>query len=163
MIDKVVSTIEKVVASGVLIDGLFLLANSGAGSDEIDSAEKMVGHELSSDYKAFLNRWNGADLDVIRLYGCGNVDESLKSIESQSYLIEEFPDFILFGSSPAGFMYLESTLDQKVYVMDAMSSDAPVNICHSFSEFVVEYVFGERSNEFGGDEWKDELLDAGVL
>ena len=137
--------IERVLASGVLSRSMVQL-RSPASSEDIDAAEKRLGSPLPNTLRALLERWDGANLDVVRLVSC----ESL-NLDGQG---------LYFANDPSGFMYF---LDQagQVVSIDTDGGAAQI-VAPGLDDFLTGYVFGTRSHEFMGTQWLTELRAAGL-
>jgi hypothetical protein len=140
------SFIESVLASGVLIDSMTMLSPTGATDIELDAAAKRVGKNINSELAEFLRNYDGADLDVLRIYSCERLKET---------------DYgVAFADDPAGFVYYLA--DSGDVVMEDTDGGHVKRIATSIKDFIHEYVFGKRSAEFAGEEWYDELVRAGI-
>jgi hypothetical protein len=137
--------VDRVVASGILSASLCEFPAPAALHD-IETAEVRLGQKLPESLRSLLSRWNGANLDVLRLVAC----EGMEMREEGLY----------FANDPAGFMYfLDSSgavvmLDTDGGGLRAVASD-PVDL-------LTGYVFGARAREFAGEEWAQEIKAAGL-
>ncbi|MFN7153292.1 MAG: SMI1/KNR4 family protein [Acidovorax sp.] len=138
--------IEKLVASGVVSRSLVDLPNHGVSDLQIDDVQVALGERLPSVLVAFLRVYDGANLDVIRFHPLWKIVRSEYGLA--------------FASCPAGFVY-HACPDGSVLVEDSRGSEVK-QIADSLSEFVVSYLFGSRSAEFGGVGWYQELVNAGI-
>lgn len=157
-----VMIIEKAIKSGVLIDGLTIIPDRGASDTEIVEEEKKLPRPLSSQHKAILKRWNGMNMDIMRLYGCADVHEELRRLcDSQIDMFSEVEGAIVFADDPSGFIYAES-LTGSVHSIQAANGEMKV-LAASIDDFFERLVFGKDAKEFGGVEWEEELADCGLL
>lgn len=148
--------IPKLLSKELLIQSLVVISPNGATFEEINLAEAKIGLNFSNSYRDFLQRWNGLDLDVIRFFGVGKVAQGItKLLESQN-IFDSDENFVFIASSPAGFIYAENIYGQ-IYDFDHDGGEISL-ICNNFDEFVIDYLFGKNSNEFMGDEWRENVL-----
>ena len=86
-----------------LLDGLE--RSPGASVDDIDAVEKKLGAAFPSDYRAFLQRSNGAAGEIEGSYVEFWPAEQLVEA-NEDYHVEEFvPGLVLVGSDGAGNAY----------------------------------------------------------
>ena len=139
---------------------LTTIPKSGASKGDIAALKDVLPRAISKQHEQLLLKWNGADLDVIRIYGCQNVEANLSFIAEKQF---ENPinGGIAFGDDPTGFIYLEAD-DGKVYSLDTVSGNTQ-ELASDLEDFFSRLLFGEDASLFGGDDWKAELQDAGVL
>lgn len=157
-----VSIIEKVINSEVLLEEMLVLPKIGNSNEGFIQEETSLVRNLSDSHKSILRKWNGFNLDVIRLYGCGVVHEELKRLSTcQTGPLTEREGVIVFGDDPVGFVYGEQ-VDGSILSEDTSTGDVKV-IAKNMDDFFERLVFGVDAVEFGGIEWEDELKDAGVL
>ena len=156
-----VATIERVLAAGVLEPGLVTVASRGATQDELAAEAATLDRRLSADHRAILERWNGLDLDVVRLYGCGQVENGLRRLAAEQRSWPELRGMLVFGSDPAGFIYAESESGEVWTVDTKGGGDRPC--APNIGAFITDYVFGSRAASFGGAEWSASLARAGLL
>mgnify|MGYP002630850404 CR=1 FL=1 len=132
---------------------------SGASRAVIQAEEAAIGHPLSAAYRSVLSRWNGLDLEVIRLFGCKDgVTERLQRMQTP-VLAERH--LICFGSDPAGFLYCEKR-SGSVFSLDTKGGQLR-ELAGGFDDFMERIVFGRDADQFSGREWLDELRRAGLV
>lgn len=159
---RAIPVIERVVASGILIPELVVIPSGGATIEELATDASTLGRELSESHTALLRRWNGLNLDVIRLYGCG----SCPARTGQLVRMQLGPGTIAngsvaFGSDPAGFVYVE-TVKGQIQQLDS-DGGAISALAEGLDDFLCRVVFGKDAAAWGGDEWFQELRDAGLV
>jgi len=109
-----------------------------------------------------MKKWNGMNLDVIRLYGCGDVHPELKRLSaSQSGVLAEGAGNIVFGDDPSGFMCAEK--GDGIILSVQVSTGEVKEVAFDIDDLFERYIFGKDVKEFGGEDWVEELLEAGVL
>ena len=141
-----VELIEKLIRAEVLSLALTNIPDKGATEEYFVETESRLGISINYEYKEFLKIWNGADLDVIRLYSTNNL-----YIENGN---------LVFADDPSGFIYSINE-NGEITSFDTDGGETKT-IASSFSDFFYSYLFGSRSHEFMGEEWKAELKDAGI-
>ena len=157
-----VTIIEKAIRSGVLIEGLTVIPDNGATDIEIAQEESKLPRRLSEQHKALLRRWNGMNMDVMRLYGCINVHPELRQLsDAQTDMFSGVSNYIVFGDDPSGFMYAENG-GGVIYSVQVSTGDVK-ELANSLDDFFERLVFGKDAKEFGGIDWEEELRDAGLL
>jgi len=157
-----VEVIAKVLRSRLLIEELTVLPLRGASDDQIESEQRIIGRRFSLGLARFLRRWNGANLDVLVLFGCGETHSEIPRFrDRQSLRPKQMEEATIIGSDPAGFVFAESS-DGKVISIDTQDGARKV-VGSSFDDFICRFVFGLDSHLFAGDEWKQELQDVGLL
>jgi SMI1-KNR4 cell-wall len=156
-----IETIEKVIEARVLIESLMLVPDKGATSDEIKQEELLIGVTFSKYYKSFLERWNGIDLDIIRIYGCGDSLNRIRRISNEQTEELALQKLIVFGSDPSGFIYVENEKGE-IFSFDSDGGELEF-LSKNLNIFFADLVFGKDSNRFMGDDWKKELLEKGVI
>ncbi|MFI0416533.1 MAG: SMI1/KNR4 family protein [Candidatus Thiodiazotropha sp.] len=157
-----VAKIEQALRSGVLIEDLIVVPQSGATDGMIASEEKKLSRSLSSQHKKLLKRWNGMNIDVIRLYGCGPVVDEIDALfNRQSGVLSEQKGNVVFGDDPAGYMYAEAD-DGSILSVDTASGEVK-KLANDIDDFFSRLVFGVDAKDFAGDDWKQELVDSGML
>jgi hypothetical protein len=137
--------IERVLASGVLSPSMVELP-SPATSRDIGEAESRLGLRLPPALRVILEKWNGANLDVIRFVSCD--------------LLEIQEHGLYFANDFSGFMYF---LDSQgsVVSLDTDGGDVKV-VAADLADLLTGYLFGSRASEFMGPEWLNELKAAGL-
>ncbi|MAR92155.1 MAG: hypothetical protein CML06_14920 [Pseudomonadales bacterium] len=157
-----VTIIEKAIKSGVLIEGLAVIPDKGATNEEITQEESRLPRRLSDQHKALLRRWNGMNMDVMRLYGCANVHPELRQLsDAQTDMFTGVCNYIVFGDDPSGFMYAEG--DDGVIYSVQVSTGNVKELASSLDDFFERLVFGKDAKDFGGTDWEEELRDVGLL
>ena len=138
--------IEKVIASGILLNELTELSLSGVTDKELVEAENRVGVKIDEGLKEMLRAYDGANLDVIRFYAVGRVVNTKKGLK--------------FADDPSGFIFYVSR-QEKSYLRIQTGGNVKI-VASSVKEFIHSYLFGERSAEFAGAEWHQELIKAEI-
>jgi len=155
---KFLNVIEKVLNSDLLDKDLIDVP--GPSIDlQIKEEENKLSKNISSEYKLFLQNYNGLNLDIIRLYGVGVTDKCIRNLSDTKNDLEL--EGIIIGDDPAGFYYIQNISGQ-IYSCDSKSYNIKC-LANSFSSFISDVVFGENADEFAGEEWKSELRDAKLL
>jgi hypothetical protein len=159
---KAINVIENVLGAELLIPDMVRLPKSGASDNDINIAEANLQRPLSDQHKTLLRRWNGIGLDVIRIYGCGNSNKSISDIVKRQHgLLSEYKGYICFADDPAGIMYAESDNGQ---IFSAHATDISIKkIADNIDDLISNLIFGKRAALFAGEEWVDELKEAGLL
>jgi hypothetical protein len=159
---KAINVIENVLDTALLIPEMIRLPKGGASDNDINIAEANLQRPLSEQHKMLLRKWNGIGLDVIRIYCCGSSNKSISDIVKRQHgLLSEFKGYICFADSPSGIMYAESDNGQ-IFWAHATDLDAE-KIADNIDDFISNFIFGERAALFSGEEWVDELKEAGLL
>ncbi len=157
-----INKIEQVLNSKLLSKGLTVVPSSGASKEEMTKEERFLKRSLSEQYKNLLNKWNGIDLDVIRLYGCNEPDDTLDCLRNnQELLPPSIKGGIVIGSDPMGFMYIEN-INGIIYSLDTDGGEI-LKVASSLEDLICNYLFGNRAQEFGGEEWVEELKVNGII
>jgi hypothetical protein len=158
--DKFLPLIQKIISSKLLIDDLYFIPLSGASDEQIRVTEKELNFPLSEEFKEFLKLWNGANLDVVRVYGCNKIDASIPTLkDTQNGYIAR--GYLIIGSDPAGFLFAQNKLGE-IFSID-MEGEEIQKVAKNFEDFLCDYIFGQRAESFAGKEWKDELIKAGII
>lgn len=140
--------IERVVASGLLTQGLVRVSELGASQSDLDGAPC-----IPTDLREVLAWRNGLDLDVVRLHGVGRQELVLQRTGFPGW-----PDTVVFASDPAGFQYFLDPAG-KVLCYDHDGGDIG-QVAESVDDFIRGYVFGPRAAEFAGEKWALEVETA---
>jgi len=165
-----IERIKEVIESGVLLEDLMTIPLAGATDMMIDEEENVLPRPLSKYHRAFLQSWNGADMDKIRVHGVGKTEEFIKPLSREHQEWDEIIDevarklenkVILFADDPAGFMYFE--LENGPIIQLDTDGGATEVIAENMSDFFLNYLFGKRANEYAGDDWLQELIDAKIV
>jgi hypothetical protein len=169
--EKIKPLIEKAIEKGCISIDLSFIPSEGAREQDILEEERKSIRPFTFQHKEFLKIWNGANLDLIKFYGCGNAHKEISKISEWQMEVyddnpsEAFPDLpykdlLVIGDTPFGEVIIE---DKKgsIYMLnfDGLLFE---KVASSLEEFICDYVFGKRAEEFGGEEWLQELKDAGL-
>ena len=154
---KMIEIIKKVIESEILITSLCLIPEKGASANEIALEESLVSKEFSKYLKCFLEEWNGIDLDVIRIYRCGQSSNRLRRIADEQFEEISTEGFIVIGSDPSGFIYMENEKSE-IYSFDTDGGEIEY-LAENLDKFFTELVFGKDADKFLGEDWKKELID----
>lgn len=156
---RAVARIEQVLTTSLLESALVKVPQSGASEDEILLTERHLPRPLSAQHRALLARWNGLDLEVLRVLACGKpfggvgtVAQSLRLAPTQT---------IPFADDPAGFLYVEEASGAVVSV--DLKGKARRPVASSIDDFFTRFVFGKDGSDFLGADWLEELEEAGIL
>lgn len=157
-----VELIEKVLSSNLLIPEMTYAPPNGASSDEFSMLNKSLPRPLSQPHRDILKRWDGLNLDVIRLYSASPTQGRLRGLtDNQEVTLASRNGYIVFGDDPAGFTYAEDS-EGKVWVYDCECNTVNL-IAQSIDDFFQNYLFGLNGAAFGGDSWAEELKAAGLI
>lgn len=156
-----VQVITRALDSGVLAPDLSYVPAEGASAEMIAKEERALGRRLSPQHVAVLRRWNGLDLEVLRLYGCGDVPPRIRRLAENQWPDEWPVEGIIIGSDPAGFMYLEDSAGN-ILSLDHDGGEVKT-LASGVDDFFGRLVFGEDAHLFAGDDWKEELRSHGLL
>jgi hypothetical protein len=156
-----VEVIERVLAVGVLSPDFTVVPEHGATASEIRLAEMALGRQLSPAHRSLLARWNGLDLEVLRLYGCGAVAPGIVELVGAQRDWPELSGRLEIGSDPAGFLYLEDS-EGAISSFDC-KGDGGGSLAMNLDDFVERVVFGRDAESFCGSDWADELRRAGLF
>src|SRR3984893_2190154 len=165
-----VEVIEKVLGTlpaGPLMSSMVDVPARGARHEELAAEEKLLPRRLSGRHRDLLQRWNGINLDMIRVYGVGQTDPAIMRLSrSQLDISQDFPGWIVFASSPAGFVYAEDS-DGVIHSYDTQAMASPAGaakvVASDIDDFFSRFVFGSDSDKFCEGDWKPLLLKAGVF
>ncbi len=164
--NKFIERIEKIINSGILSKNLSDIPNNGATNTMIENEEKLLPRPLSKQHKAFLKRWNGANLDFMRVLGVHPVEsefmeELAKEFLEWKNLFEEMNNKVIyFANDVSGFMYFELE-DGSIIQLDT-DGGGMEKVAKDMNDFFLNYLFGERANEFMED-WLNELKKFKIL
>ncbi len=102
------------------------------------------------------------------MYGvCGTENEFIRELakecgEWHEEVISEIEgNPILFADDADGDMYLELE-DGRIIQLDSEFTELDV-VATDMSDFFLNYIFGERANEYLGDEWLEELKSYDII
>ncbi len=157
-----VKKIEEVLESSVLVDELLVVPDRGATEAEIAAEEHLIGRTFSGGFSEFLRKWNGANLDVIVIFGCGETHPEIPALRDRQTLLPcGIGQAIVIGSDPAGFVFAEAR-NRQIVSIDTKGGGHEV-VGSGFADFVSRFVFGEDSHLFCDEDWQQELRGAGLL
>lgn len=159
---RATDAIDRVLATDLLMPEMLVLP-APADNARIAKEESELPRPLSEEHRSLLKRWDGANLDVLRIFGCEgtNEDEIGSLARRQVGEVAGVRLAIAFGSDPSGFVFLESD-DGSVWSVDS-DGVAVRRLSSTIGEFFELLVFGPNASDFGGDEWLAELRDAGLV
>lgn len=162
MTTSAASVIERVINSKLLTLGLSYIPERGATEEELAILNSSLPRRLSDSHATLLRRWNGLNLDSIRLYGATPTPGELRGlVESQFEELTELDGAIAFGNDPTGFIYCESESGEIVSV-DSQTGKVS-HQADTLDAFFGQLVFGPRAAEFAGESWLNEIKAAGLL
>jgi len=160
MSDDAFEVIARVAAAGVLNPSLSTIASRGATASELEATESEIGRPLPKAYRTLLGRWNGLDLDVVRIFGCGAVEAGLTSLTEEQVDWPEVKGWIAIGSDPSGFIYFA---DKEGAILSYDTDGGDIEKCASdLDDFLGRLVFGSDAAQFCGEEWARELRKVGL-
>ncbi|MBO9880699.1 SMI1/KNR4 family protein [Xanthomonas sp. D-109] len=147
-----ISTIEQVLRSGLLSENLVFAPSAGVLPAQLSALEIILPRSISPQHRALLARWNGIDLDVIRVLGTGNIEGQLPRIEDNQALSTEtgHAGAIAIANDPSGFVYFELP-DGSVIAWDH-DGGGTTFMASDINDFFGQTVFGSRGAEFFGEE-----------
>jgi hypothetical protein len=140
--------VERVLASPLLTPDLVCVPDRGATDAELAS---VFNAQQDSSLMTLLRRWNGLDLDVIRIHGVGITSDGLPCVAST-------PHGHAVASDPSGFQYIRLP-DGTISSFDH-DGGSLTSVANDFDDFLRNYVFGNRSAAFCGDEWAAEVASS---
>ncbi len=167
---KFIERIKEVVGSELLLKDLMSIPSIGVNDEMISKEEEMLPRSLSNNHRLLLKTWNGIDLDRVRVYGIGETEEFIKPLGKEYEAWKEIVDevaakmggkVVLFADDPAGFMYFE--LESGPIIQLDTDGGSMTKVAEDMSDFFLNYLFGERANEYSGDDWLQELIDAKII
>jgi hypothetical protein len=158
---EMIETIERVIKTRILKESLTLIPDKGASLDNIAEEEALVGRKFSIYHKLFLEKWNGIDLEIIRIYCCATPVNRLKRISDEQFKELISNGLMVIGSDPSGFVYLEND-KAEIYSLDTDGSEIEF-LANNLDIFFADLIFGQNANKFLGDEWKKELINKGII
>lgn len=163
-----IERIKNVIDAGLLDDGFPRIPSEGATDEMIKKEEKKINRPLSKYHKILLKKWNGINLDFIRIYGVHKTENEFINELAKEYkewfeeIISEIEgNPIFFADDASGTMYFELE-DGRIVELDSEFSGLDV-ITTDMRDFFLNYLFGERANEYLGDEWLQELKDKKII
>jgi hypothetical protein len=155
-----VEIIERVLGTKVLHPSLIYVPGRGASAEEIAAVASKLPRALSPAHQGLLRRWNGLNLEVIRIYGTVESREIQGLADNQDESLSEEPGMIIFADSPTGIAYAEDA-DGIIVSYDFDGGDVSA-LAPDFDDFFVRLVFGKDSAEFCGEDWRQQLAASGV-
>ncbi len=159
-IQKIIHSKYLMTRSEFLSKSFIHIPQNGASNDDIKNEEDLLGKCLSEDYKVLLKKYNGINLDIIRFCGVGDTEQYIdRLVDSQAHCPK---DKLLIGKSPSGLCYLMDN-DGKIYWYDTREIDSEELLARSLSELIDDILFGVHAESFAGEEWKEELKQAGIV
>ncbi|WP_146518990.1 hypothetical protein [Stieleria varia] len=120
----------------------------GATDTEIAAA---FDGRCSGSLAKLLRRWNGLDLDVIRIHAVGDSVDSLPTVADSCH-------GTVIASDPSGFRYVQLP-DGSISSLDH-DGGTLVSVAIDFDDFIGNYIFGNRAAEFCGDEWAADVASS---
>ena len=162
-----IKRIERVVDSEILSKNMSDISLTGSTEEMLGDVESLLSRPLSEQHKIFLGRWNGANLDFIRIYGAYEVKNPFIRELGEEYrewkeIVDEISSSaILFADDISGFMYFELE-DGSIVQLDTDGGDVE-EVAEDMSDFFLNYVFGKRAEEYAGKDWFDELREANII
>jgi hypothetical protein len=160
--ESVVERIRQLLESGVLCAELTRVPDRGATAEEIAETEERVGRALPDPLRHLLSIWNGIDIEILRICGCGNEGRGLATIETAQRFWPESPEgALVIGSDPAGFLYLELQ-DGRITSYDTDGGEVKT-LAADFDDFICRLVLGPDAAEFAGEDWASDLKQAGFF
>lgn len=167
---RAITVIEKVLDklnAGPLLQSMVYVPGRGATHDELSAEDRLLPRKMSARHRDLLMRWNGINLDMVKIYGVGQTDARIKRLSRcQLDISQDFPGWVVFASNPAGFVYAEGP-DGVVHTYDTQAFSSPSGaekmVASDIDDFFSRFVFGSDSDEFCAGDWKRRLLEAGVF
>lgn len=169
-LDRIKEVIEKKIYS----PGLCIIPTSGASEKLIEDEESLLPRKISEQHRIFLETYNGIMLDMLNLYGCGESITKLhirrmsecqynayNDSSMQEDLGPDFKDAIIVGDTPAADLIIE-TINGEMYMYNFDGSVLEF-VGEDFNSFICDFVFGQRAAEFCGEEWLQDLINAGIV
>lgn len=143
-----VQFIERVLASPLLTPDLVYLPDLGAEESEL---VRVFNIPENLPLISLLRRWNGLDLEVIRIHGIGNTSNGLPSVTTTRC-------GLVIASDPSGFHYIQLP-DRTISSFDH-DGGSPTHVANNVDDLLRNYVFGCRAASFSGDEWAAEIASS---
>lgn len=157
-----INTIKKILESNILLPELIIIPGYGATEGEIHEEEIRLGRELRSEHIAILRQWNGIALDVIRFFGCGASTGKIGRLcDFQIPINFDVLGAIVVGSDASGFVYVQSG-DGLIFSLDTDGGKFKM-LAKNLDDFIGRVVFGPDADSFAGEDWLNELREAGVV
>lgn len=155
---KAIAVIERALSAGALEPNLISVPSRGATDEEIEEEEALVGQRLSESHKTLLRRWNGIDLEVLRLFGCGPAATQRRLSDATMTGVDAA---VVIGDDPFGFVYFGAS-DGRIILLDT-DGGAVEEVAADLDDFICRLVFGADAASFAGDDWFHELRVAGII
>lgn len=161
-VSRATDVIDRVLAADLLVREMVVLPG-GVADAAITREGARLPRTLSVEHRSIFERWNGVNLDVLRIYGCEGTSEAAigRLAHRQVGVVNQVRGAIAFASDPAGFVYVEGD-DGCVYSIDS-DGGAVERLASSIGDFLERVVFGPDAGQFYGDDWLRELQDAGLV
>ena len=157
-----VETIEKALATDLLMDDLTIVPERGADDAEVAVEEGRLSRRLSQQHKRLLSRWNGIGLEVVRFFGCGDSTGEVGRIADFQVAYDfGLEGVIVIGSDASGFAYLEDG-HGRIHSFDTDGGTVK-QIANDLDDFLDRVVFGAGAAEFSGEEWLTEVRESGLI
>jgi|GEM_PF-4871001 hypothetical protein len=160
---KVIAKLEKIVAAtGLEMMRLVAVPEAGASDIEIAALAHVLPRSLGKTHEAILRRWNGLNVDIIRVFRAGPSIKKLPGLaDHQHPPLSGMPGVIIFANDPSGFQYGEAGTGE-ILCFDHDGGEVK-KLSSSMEEFFDELIFGASAAEFAGQDWHDELAAAGII
>ena len=156
-----VEVIEQVLNAKFLNPSLIYIPDVGATVDDLESLSKKLPRKISDSHACLLQRWNGINLGVIRVFSATSGNRRLRYlIDFQLEEIEGLSGAVVFGDDPAGFVYLEDSVGE-IYTLDSDPACLK-RVAADLSDFFARLVFGKDASDFAGAEWHRDLRRVGL-
>jgi hypothetical protein len=145
-----IETVDRVLASDLLAPELVTVPDRGAADDELTNVFDLERADHLPLIQ-LLRRWNGLDLDTVRIHGVGNLPDGICSAHRTG-------DGLVFASDPAGFVYVLKE-DGSVSSVDH-DGGSVTRVADDVVDFICNFVFGNRAVDFAGDDWAADVATA---
>ena len=131
----------------------------GAPEEAIAAEEAAVGRNFSFPYRDLLLRWNGINLEILRVFGCGaTVKSQVRKMQIPSLRLK---GLICIGSDPAGFLFCEDE-HGAIFCYDTDGGRIS-DLAKDLDDFIDRLVFGPDAQLFAGAEWAQAIRNEGLL
>jgi hypothetical protein len=155
-------TIRRVIAANILAPELSIIPDYGASAAGIANEEGRLRRSLSLQHRDLLSNWNGLALEVIRFFGCGSSAKEIGRLGDLQLNLEwSETDYLVIGSDASGFVYIEASTGE-IYSLDTEGMCLKL-LARDLDDFVGRVVFGSDAAQFAGDDWLQELRNAGLI
>ena len=156
-----IDVIDRALRAKVIREGLTYVPKLGATDAELAALSETLQRPLSRAHASILTRWNGLNLNILRIYGASPTPRELRGLqETQSSALGRIPGVIVFGDDSAGFMYGEAE-NGEVLQYDT-KSDRVKTVASSLDDFFDRLVFGKDAAQFAGEKWQNDLRKVGL-